>query len=322
MTNSLGKRLTYRIMAVVLVMMAVIAGIVYYMVREYMLEEAQERYEGVLLRDHEEFRRRLSDVMVATNNHLYDIEQEVDEPEKIMPHLERILQVNPTILSTGILYSPDYFPGKPRCLELFASRDSAGVIHLGRIENDHNVNIDRAWYKKGIEQDTADWSEVYFENDLIPNVTGRRQLTTYAVPVHKDGRPVAIFGSDLPLEYLRSQLMDDLQAMHEKYERGCKTHSFSFVVDRDGTYIMHPDEERLLSGNFFEEVKHTSAKIDDDVLMSMINGENGSAMVELDGTHFAAPHSGSDRHESGGVSTGTYQGPTYIVYLGTNVCYL
>ena len=62
MASSLAKRLTYRITAVVLVMMAIIAGFTYFTVKKYMLQEAQERYEGVLLRDHEEFRRRLSNV--------------------------------------------------------------------------------------------------------------------------------------------------------------------------------------------------------------------------------------------------------------------
>jgi hypothetical protein len=49
MQKSLSARLTYRIMAVVLVMMAVITGVVYFMVREYMLDEAEERYLGFLL---------------------------------------------------------------------------------------------------------------------------------------------------------------------------------------------------------------------------------------------------------------------------------
>jgi len=39
-------------MAVVLVMMVIIAGVVYFSVREYMLEEAKERYYGILLKSH------------------------------------------------------------------------------------------------------------------------------------------------------------------------------------------------------------------------------------------------------------------------------
>ena len=48
--NPLAQRLTYRIMVVVLVMMAVITGVMYYSVRTYLFEETQVRYEGMLLR--------------------------------------------------------------------------------------------------------------------------------------------------------------------------------------------------------------------------------------------------------------------------------
>ena len=89
MRNSLSSRLTYRIMAVVLVMMVIIAGVVYFSVREYMLEEAKERYYGILLKSHEEIRRRLSDVYVATTNNVHDIERDIDNPDKMFGHMER-----------------------------------------------------------------------------------------------------------------------------------------------------------------------------------------------------------------------------------------
>ena len=69
MASSLAKRLTYRITAVVLVMMAVIAGFTYFTVKKYMLQEAQERYEGVLQRDHEESRRRLLECTYLATSH-------------------------------------------------------------------------------------------------------------------------------------------------------------------------------------------------------------------------------------------------------------
>ena len=271
-------------MAVVLVMMVIITGIVYSQVRKYMFGEAEERYEGVLQRDHEEFRRRLSDVMVAIRNNHHDIEREVEDPEKVISQMERILEVNPTIISCGVLYVADYFPGRGRCLELYAARDSIGQVHVSRIENDDNIYLQRDWFKEGIEKDTTQWSKLYYEDDLIPNVTGRRLLTTYTIPVHnKQGKVVALFGGDLPLEYLRYEIMDDLQEKIKLFEKGSKHHSFNFVIDDDGTYIIHPDKKRILHANFFEEAKQTSNKIDDDVMASMMKGEKGSALVEIDG---------------------------------------
>ena len=282
--RSLSKSLTYRIMAVVLVMIAVITGIIYFYVKDYMVNEAQERYERVLQRDHEEFRRRLSDVMVAVKNNLDDIENEIDQPEKLMHRLERILQVNPTIITCGVLYQPGHFPDRKQCIELIATHDTTGAMRLSSIEKDYNEYLDRQWFKESVTNDSALWSEVYFEQDLIPGVTGRRQLSSYCQPVHdKQGKVVAVLGTDLPLEFLRYEITDDLQEIINEHEQGCEHHSYNFVIDRDGTYILHPDDERILHANFFEESKRSENKVDDSVVARMKKGEPGAAMVEIDG---------------------------------------
>ena len=141
-------------------------------------------------RDHEEFRRRLSDVMVAAKNNHEAIERDVDSPEKVMHHMERVLQINPTIITCGVMYRPGYFPDGKRCLELIATHDSTGAMHLKHIENDYNPYLDRKWFKDCMENDKSLWSEVYFEQDLIPGVTGKRQLITYCLPVQFPRRPM------------------------------------------------------------------------------------------------------------------------------------
>ena len=270
--RSLSKSLTYRIMVVVLVMMVVITGIVYFSVRKYMVAEAEERYEGVLQRDHEEFRRRLSDVMVAAKNNLHEVERDVDHPEKVIGCLERILQVNPTIMTCALVYVPDYFPDRHRCVEIYSTRDAAGKVHSFDDEGDTIDYVDRKWFKEGIGKDTAQWSEVYFESEILPGDSSRCLLTTYSIPVrNQQGRLAALFCSDLPLEFLRYEIMDDLRETVKEYESGSSHHSYNFVIDNDGTYILHPDDERILH------------KVDDHVLAGIKMGERGSAMVDVDG---------------------------------------
>ena len=257
-------------MLVVLVMMVIITGIVYFSVRNYMVDEAEERYEGVLQRDHEEFRRRLSDVMVAAKNNLYEVERDIDNPGKAVTHLERILQVNPTILTCALVYVPDYFPERSRCLEIYSTRDSLGTVHSFSDESDHIDYVDRDWFKQGIEKDTANWSEAYFEYELLPNDSSRYLLTTYYIPVHnQQGRLAALFCSDLPLEFLSYEINDDLQEVINEHEQDCRHHSYNFVIDRNGTYILHPDDKRIL---------HT-----DQAMAGLVKDERGSAMVDVDG---------------------------------------
>lgn len=130
MRNSLAYRLTYRIMAVVLLMMAVITGLVFFTVRNYMLEEAQERYEGVLKKNHEEFRRRLSDVYIAAKNNVHDIERDIDNPDLMYDHMRRIVKLNTGVKSSTILFAPDVYPQKGRFFVPTVSRDSLDGLYV------------------------------------------------------------------------------------------------------------------------------------------------------------------------------------------------
>ena len=289
MTNSLAKRLTFRIMAVVVVMMTIITGIVYFTVREYMLKEAKVRYESVLMRDLEEFRRRLSIVRVATENHVYEMERNINDRNKIFNQVERIVRENASILRCGVWYvqnnaSLDHTDVNHFNYAIYAARDSLGEVYSAEITTDINYFLNKEWFIRGLEKDIASWSEAYYDHDFPDSLMSNSQVVTYSIPIHnEEGRPIAMFCSDFSLELLRTEIMEDILEMNEKFEKGLTYHSYSFVIDHDGNYLMHPDENRILHGNFLEESKLTSNTIDDHVVKSMMKGEQDAAMVEIDG---------------------------------------
>jgi hypothetical protein len=130
MKNSLSARLTYRIMGVVLVMMAVIAGVVYVTVREYMLDEAKERYRNMLLNSHEELRRHLSDVYTAAKNNVHDIERDIDYPDKMFEHVGRIISNNKYVHGCTMLFKPGDVSGKgvPAALVMAMARSAFRLL--------------------------------------------------------------------------------------------------------------------------------------------------------------------------------------------------
>ena len=251
---TLSKRLTYRIMTVVLVMMAVIAGVVYFTVREYMLDEAKQRYQNVLLENRQELRRMLSDVYVAAENNVHDIERDLSDPDKLFAHVERIVKNNPSIICCGLLFEPDYYPQKGKFFVPYATRGSDDHIRVTRIDSIYQSYIDEDWYQQRMNNDSADWTEAYFENLQHTNNKEQRLLTTYAIPLH-DGKaqhPVALLCCDLSLEWLRTKMKENV-----------------IVIDGQGTYISHPDKERMLSDTL--------------AVKDIIKGHKGSAMVTIDG---------------------------------------
>ena len=247
MQNSLSARLTYRIMAVVLVMMVVIAGVVNFTVRQYMLDEAEERYLGFLLENHQEIRRRLSDVHVAAKNNVHDIERDIDNPDKMFDHMQRIIRQNRSIVCCALLFKHDYYPSKGRVFVPCARKDAADSIIVSRIDSTYNSYFYREWFQEQLKADKSVWTKPYFESQMFAGNQKPRLLTTYAIPIHDhNGQPVALFTADLSLEWLRNELMEDIKEINNKYEKGHKHQSYFFIVDREGTYVIHPNKDLML----------------------------------------------------------------------------
>ena len=284
MRNSLSSRLTYRIMAVVLVMMVIIAGVVYFSVREYMLEEAKERYYGILLKSHEEIRRRLSDVSVATTNNVHDIGRDIDNPDKMFGHMKRIVTQNKSIVCSTLLFEKGYYPSKGSVFIPCARKESAENVRVTRIDSTYNSNFYGEWLQEQLKLDKTGWTEAYFESKEFAGGQKPRQLTTFFVPIHNhEGRPVALLCTDLPLEIVRQGIVEDMDAVHKKFENGSRYHSYNFVIDQKGTYIIHPDKHFMVKENYAERAKNSSDTLDDRIVASMMKGEKGSAMIDDNG---------------------------------------
>ena len=271
MQKSLSARLTYRIMAVVLVMMVAITGIVYFTVRKYMLDEANERYLGFLLENHQEIRRKLSDVYVATENNVHDIERDIDNPDRMFDHMERIVRQNLPIVCCAMLFQQDYYPSKGRVFVPCARKDVADSVVVTRIDSTYNSYFYGEWFQNQLKADQSCWTKPYFESQQFAGNQEPRLLTTYVVPIHDhDGHPVALLAADLSLEWLRNELMEDIQEINSQYEKGLQHQSFFFIVNRDGTIIIHPDKQRMLT------------QFDKNVGKAML-AHRGTCVTEVDG---------------------------------------
>ena len=234
-------------MMVVLAMMSVIAGVVYFAVGEYMDDEAEQRFQIVVTRAYREVQRRLSEVYVANVNNVHEIERDVDDPDKLYDHLERIVRNNPYIVSCRLLFVPDYYSEKGRFFVPFATRDTAGVVSVMRIDSVYHDYSEEDWYVKRMESDSADWVDPYIEAPLLTPHMAPRQLVTHAIPIHnREGQPVAVLCSDLSLEDMRNDMLQKVRQGKRNYEQNEKHPSYNCIIDRNGRYVLHPDRDRML----------------------------------------------------------------------------
>ena len=266
-------------MAVLIVMSAAIMLLVYFITRQSMAREVESRYESVILHANEKIRGVLSDVYVAAINNINVIESDLDNPDKLQIHLERMVSDNMYMSSCRLIFEPHVFPAKGQNFEIYAWRDSTGKVHSRQMNEDHPDFLIHDWYRAAFDNKEGDWTPPYFDRAASQQLT-----TTYMTHIrdHK-GRRVGMLGADVSLQWLRERTKRIDTENHERFERDFKEKSYSFVIDHDGTFLIHPDENRVLKQKLQDMTVKTPSLKDDLMARQMMAGSSGTVRLEDEG---------------------------------------
>ena len=277
--RTFASRLSLRIMAVLIVIMAIIMAVVYLITKDSMAHEAEARYESIILHTNEKIRGVLSDVYVAAINNVNVIERDLNDPDLLQQHLERMVSQNQYMSSCRLIFESDFYPQKGHNFEIYAWRDSSGVVRGKQMNERHPDFLVHAWYKSAFEQEKDDWTPPYLDRAASQQLT-----TTYLTHIHdKRGRKVGMLGADVSLEWLRKRHNREDAEIHKRYEQGFSEQSYSFIIDSDGTYLIHPDESRVLRMKIQDVMKATPDTLDDAMVKRMLNRESGTCRINNDG---------------------------------------
>ena len=254
--RSLAAKIADRLIVWGLVIAVCVGLISYHYTLKGVAEQYAENFHLRMLINYEYTRRVLSDVYVQVSNHVYYIEQTIDQPEKQLDAMSRIVRNGNRVHSCGMNFIRNYYPQKGEKYSPFAWRNPKNreeILTDEKGDKDFDYLNDR-WFKSVIEGDTCEWSEPFY--DGYDNSTA---LAAYMVPIHDaEGNPVAVLGADISLDWLTKKLAETDSAYNAQNELAVQVmglKSQSFIINYDGKFITHPQSERLLEGQFFDHVR-------------------------------------------------------------------
>ena len=263
--RSFSRRLTRRLVLTLLIIMGIASFLVFVLCGSFIFEDEEMRHEAMLMASAENVSRVLSDVYVGTKNHVPEIEENLDHPDRLMKLTERVVEQNPRIRSCGISFVENYYPQKGRRYMPYAVRRDSNTIEVLNLGVEQRDYLQQDWFLEGLKTEKGFWSEPFFEvNDTT------FPLVAYLHPIHdKQGRTVAVLGSDLSLEWLQAKVekkdmaifanqWGSMEEESREWKKKTRWKPYSFLISGKGTFIVHPDRKRIVRDNYSSIAKAAS----------------------------------------------------------------
>ena len=276
--RSFAKRLTWRIMLTLFIVMGIISAIIVLIGWMITLASVTSVTDRQLEYKAKSVEMVLTEVYVATINTVPDIEDNLHRPDRMQGVMKRIVELNPHIRSCGISFRENYYPQKGRWFCPYAHRrDSDSIVIMQTIGGRDQDYLNKAWFQEAMKAKKGYWSKPFFDGS-----DQTTPLVAYLVPIRDErDSTVAVLGVDLSLEYLADNISRNFFGfLNDTDHWSAEKEMYYFVTDSLGTYLVHPDKHRVISQNYNDIAKQSADPSDDYIGQVLLNHESGHLMSD------------------------------------------
>lgn len=203
----------------------------------------------------------LHQVEIATLNMEHAVRQELHNPDALINITDYIVSSNPYIMGSTVAFRPGYYPEKGEKFSPYSYRDANGQVHRTNLGTDEYDYHNQPWYTEPNRQNKDVWSDPYFDAG-----GGNEIMSTFSHPIRNaKGEIIAILTADISLKHLADLVL----AIHPYPGAYC------FMLDRNGTYLVHHKRERILYQKMVEATNYMADTRVKDLSRAMQAGESG-----------------------------------------------
>ena len=215
----------------------------------------------------------LEDVELAAANTEWQVYQNLDNPDKMGEISRHMVRNNSVVRGGTISFEPDYYPSKGRYYSVYTHPvgDHMETIQWG---NDENQYFYLDWYLLPRLLLQPCWTEPYTEADENSPEEETEAMMTYCVPLTgNDGNFIGTLTLDVSLRWL-SETISAIKPY---------PHSYSILIGRSGTYLVHPDPNKLFYESVFTEHILEPDNPKNQLGHAMLDWESGMRQLEING---------------------------------------
>lgn len=270
--SSLSTRLSFWVGIIVTVIFVTAFSLMFSEIREVVRDEAIGKANKTLESTVLHIDNTLHSVEVAANNMLFNIEQNINNPDMMFDMSRQVLADNPVLTGCSISFDPFYYKEKGRYFSAYSYNDGDSI----QTENEGNDNYQyhyMDWFLIPRLLNRPYWIEPFFE-DATDGIVVKDIFTSYSQPIHNQkGETVGTFSVDICLDWFSETV-----SAARPYPN-----SYSILLGKGGTYLVHPDSTRL----FYETIFTKTLEVPDSALtalgQAMLAGESGHKDMVIDG---------------------------------------
>lgn len=239
-------------------------------VREEAIQGATRELENTVLR----VNGILEDVELAADNLEWLIYRDLDNPDAMMEYSRSVVLNNSFLNGCSISFEPYYYPSKGKYFSCYSNKNG-NTVYTQQEGNDKYQYFYLDWYLLPKLLNQPCWTEPYTDQEEADDqVMDSRRMVSYCKPlIGNDGSFVGALTLDISLEWL-SQTISSVKPY---------PHSYSIMVGRGGTFLVHPDQEKLFYQTIFTEQLVSPNPVLWQLGQDMLEWKDGMHRIQLDG---------------------------------------
>jgi len=280
--RSFVNRLTLKVLKTVLILMIVTLAMTFIAAYRSMRGETIGRYLGMRGVVSEKISLEIKSIEIGARNVADKVVDHLESPKAVMTALDKEIRLNDFADGYFAAFEPDYFTKAGKWFEAYAFKQADGSYRLEQVGSAQHDYLSVDWYQRAKQQKEGFWTDPYVYDSAV--------YCSFVLPISDaEGHVVGVCGADLLLKNLIKDLHNiDKDSRSEGTQNIDKRYQhldfYSFIVNRNGTFIAHPDEKRVLkdsilahmTDNFYSDYKRT--------VRNMLQMKSGFDPVVVDGT--------------------------------------